>query len=373
MSMRPSRVLGLAWLLGIWLLIDCGSVRGQIIYGQPPSGDAQLVYTHWSLKRDNAKTTISQVSLPLHGFVPIRDDMEALFYVASSSNSFDDGNSDVGLSGLGDLRGQFSSAWYDDRVLLGIGINLPTGKTSLRPDEDALVLASLSRDFLDFPMRRFGEGLGLSVLVGGAQMLGELRCGAGITYRYNGAYDPFEGVEDYNPGDAVSLNVGADWGSDQLVLSGDVILTYHGADEQAGAKVFKHSSQVDMNVRGGYRREDFKLSGYLGYVARGRNTLYTPDENELKIYGDQLIFQADAVWRLPSEWSVGPWLRWLLVAENDEGFGSSSILGLGAIGGRKLTERVSVDFGFKYFGGSANGGYIDVSGIQVSAGVTAAL
>ncbi|TET93596.1 MAG: hypothetical protein E3J26_06075, partial [Candidatus Zixiibacteriota bacterium] len=70
-------------------LVALSPAYGQIEYDRPASGGTQFFYSHWSLEDNSGTTEINQLTIPVRGFIPIRDNLEALFYVAHSSNDFE--------------------------------------------------------------------------------------------------------------------------------------------------------------------------------------------------------------------------------------------------------------------------------------------
>ena len=110
------------------------SIHGQIIYEQPRAGYARMIYSHWKLDSDSGEVTVNQMAVPLNGFVQLKDNWEAQFYIASASNSMSVVDSDSSLSGLGDARLQVNHSFNEDRFLISGGINLPTGKKKLNTE-----------------------------------------------------------------------------------------------------------------------------------------------------------------------------------------------------------------------------------------------
>ena len=365
--MRTKLILVLL-VAAVWLAAASPS-QCQIVYGRAISGTAGFVYSSWSLEDSAQKTDITQISFPLRLFLPLQDNFETYVYVAASSNSMDQGENDYSLSGLGDLRVQFSGSFSDDQFLISAGVNLPTGKTKLNESDETPVLQMLTADYLSFSQRRFGEGFGFNILFGGARMIGELKCGAGITYRYIGKYDPYEGVVEYDPGDLISFNAGADWENGPTMVSGNVVFSMYGKDKREGDERFKESSQFGFGLSINHNPRGSRAGGSLGYIARGRNSVYTPKESKLKIYGNELSLAGDLLWLPPSGWSYGPNAVLRLIAKNEQGFGSSTIFGFGGTVGRKLGDTGSLEVSLRYFTGSADGGNTDVSGLQISTGI----
>lgn len=367
--MQTKWFVTMAALLFFWGMLSAVPAQGQIVYGQPTSGTAGFTYTSFSLEQDGVKTDITQVGFPMRGFIPLQDNLEATIYVVASSNSMDVADKNYSLSGLGDLRLQVSRSFNEDQLLVSVGASLPTGKTNLNRADETPVLQMLASDYLNFSQRSFGEGFGFSFLVGGAKMISGLRCGAGLTYRYIGKYDPYEGVEGYDPGDMVNFNAGADWENGSTTVSGNVVVSFYGKDKWNDLEVFKESSQLSFGIGVNHVPDRFRASGSLNYIVRGRNTLFAPVETELKIYGNELALSGNLLWLASNGWSYGPSVILRMIAANEQDFGSSTIFGLGGVVGRKIGGSGVVELGFKYFTGSADGGEIDISGLQISTGV----
>ncbi|MBD3402003.1 hypothetical protein GF420_03835, partial [candidate division GN15 bacterium] len=144
------------------------TARAQIVYGQPASGDLQLTYYSWTVTQGETERTISQLAFPLTGFVPAGENFDITLYAANASTTLDVDDGEQSLSGLSDVRVQANRAFADDQLLLSAGVNLPTGKTALDLEEEYFVLQALSQNYLEFPVRRYGEGFGFNVLLAGA-------------------------------------------------------------------------------------------------------------------------------------------------------------------------------------------------------------
>jgi len=356
-------------------LVTLSPAYGQIEYGRPASGGTQFFYSHWSLEDSSGTIDINQLTIPVRGFIPIRDNLEALFYIAHSSNDLEYSNAESSLSGLADTRLQLNRSFSDDQLLLSVGINLPTGKKKLNRYEELPVLRMLSQNYLSFPMRRFGKGFGFNVLLGGAQMLGELRCGAGIMYQYNGTYSPYQDTGKYDPGDFVSINAGADWQKNEMTFTFNAVFTAYANDKFEGNKVFAQSTQLGLNLAAAYDGQDYDVGAGIGYLLRGRNTFYDPDKGDREghVFGNEFEIRGYLTRRLQQVWQVTPSAQLKLVGANDLGFGSSTIFGFGAGVGRTLSEQLAINFGGKYFVGNADGGAIDLTGFQLTASLTANL
>lgn len=357
--------------MAVLSLLMTTSAFGQIVFGQSASGKPQFIYSHWTLTYNATgdEATISQSYIPLSGFVPLRDNLEARVYLASSSNSLTILDADNSLSGFSDVRIQLSQSLSDDRVLLSGGLNLPTGKTKLNFAQEWGVVELLSQDFLEFPQRRLGEGFGFNVMLGGATAMGDIRLGGGVMYRFTGEYQPYDGTGDYNPGDVITINGGADIPKGNMTWSANVVYTMYGDDKQDGTKTFKQSQQLAVGLNGTYANAPYTIGGWLSYVLRGDNTFYTTDEDvlsELKLYGNEFAAGAALTYKTDSDWYFIPSAKIRMISENDVNIGSASVICFGGAIGKTISESLDASAGFKYFTGSALDDMIDLTGYQLS-------
>jgi hypothetical protein len=352
---------------------------GQIVYGQPVSGNLSVVYSHWSLEQDSIKTDISQFAIPIYGLVPLQDNVEFRFFAANASNTVDWSGTEYKLSGMSDTRLQLNSSLAEDRILLSAGINLPTGKKKLSHADEQPVMAVLTQNYLNFPLRRLGEGLGVNLLAGAAMTSGETRLGGSIMYQINGSYEAYENDGDYKPGNVFSLSAGVDTRADKLALMADFSFTTYSADKREDLKEFKQSDQLGFHVGAVYGTAEHVLQGDIRYLARGRNERYRADETldyRLKVYGDEFSFFGQYTYHPDPMWHVGPLVELRFISgnefEDDNKLGSAKNIGFGAEFGRNLGEGFDFGIGFRYYTGNADDGNIDLTGYRFTVGLLAA-
>ena len=372
-----NRKLALCAAILTLLLLATATARSQIIYGQPSSGGLTLTYSHWTVKRTaDSTTTIGQLATPLGVFVPLADNRELLVSAAGAFNRLEQpGASNQKLSGFSDVKLQYNQSFADDRLLLSLGLNLPTGKRRLSPGDEENVLLMLSNDFLSFPIRRTGEGLGVNILVGGAQMLGAWRCGGSLSYYYQGEYKPYDWRDNYNPGDAFSAGLSADREFGAVTAGGGIKVTLFGTDKEGDKDRLKLGTRVDLSVFGRWHSGDnSSLEGQIGYLIRGDYKTYQHDtagtsESESRIFGNQFVSSLAYSRQLSPRFTMIPSAELRLIGAVDGRLGSATIAGLGSGAQYELGESLRLDSSFEYCFGNANGGDWDVSGYQLSAGV----
>ncbi len=368
--------------LALMLILFGDQARTQIIYGQPSVGNIGVVYSSWSQKDINGKIDIKQFMIPVNGFVALKPGFEATVFMANSSNKLNKPQNDYSLSGLGDARVQFSHSFMNDGILASAGVNVPIGKKELNLSNEWAVVDYLSQNYLDFPMSRFGEGFGFNLLLGGATMLGALKCGAGVMYEYTGSYKPYQNAGDYNPGDIFSVNGGIDWKTGRSAYSTEVIFTNYASDKLNDKKVFRQARQYDLRLGWMYDHRNWNFNSLIRYLIRDRNTFYEFDTTllspnfvtkQFKLFGNEFTIMGSLSKSLSKNWIVVPSAQLRLIAANELNLGKSSIFGIGSDLNRKIGRTASFGVGFKYFTGNTNGGDIDLSGFQLTAGLTAGI
>lgn len=365
-------------ILSIVAIIVVGmsaAASGQIVYGQPSSGYLRMIYSHWSQDDTYGTTTVDQVTTPINGFVPLQENTELRFYAAGVSTSATVYGTDYTLSGLTDVRLQFNQSLADDQFLLSLGLNLPTGKRALSVADNRPVMEILTQNYLGFPIRRLGEGFGVNMTAGAGASSGDLCYGGSVTYQINGAYEAYKNEGDYNPGDMFSASASASVKNDKWNYMADATYMTFSTDKVDGQKIFKQSTEFDLHAAISYADELYTFNGDAGYLMRGRNIRYDSTEvifDQLKIYGDEFYVSGRIAYTFTPKWYAAPLAELRLIAGNEYDFGSSHTLGFGAEIGRSIGQDVGIAAGFKYNTGSADGGNIDLSGVQLSLGLTAA-
>jgi hypothetical protein len=257
----------------------------------------------------------------------------------------------------------------DDQLLLSAGVNLPTGKRKLSLTEEQPIIELLAQSFLDFPMRRYGEGFGFNLLLGAARQFGEINASGGIMYELIGKYEPYENVNKYDPGDIISANVGAELPRGPMTWTANAVFSTFLTDKSNGTKVFKQGQQLNLQLAGRHASDKSQVDGLIGYLVRGRNERYDAATEQvrerLKLYGNEFQAALKVGYDLSPDWHVAPSSSLRLIAGNEEDFGSSNVLAFGGALGRKLGEQFGLELGFKYLTGQADDDNIDLTGIQV--------
>ena len=193
------------------------------------------------------------------------------------------------IRGLTDTNLRARWTFGSDAAVLSAGLDLPTGKSAIAEGE-ITAAGRIGNDFLAFPISNMGTGLAATAGAAVARPVGGWNLGAGVSARYSGAYDVYEGdaAPDvrYQPGSELRLRVGGDrpFAGGRLTLG----LTYagFGADEANG---YAYSTGDRWIAQGSYARvvqgADVVVSGWnlLRGEGRGLTSAPLPPENVLDL------------------------------------------------------------------------------------------
>jgi hypothetical protein len=202
-------------------------------------------------------------------------------------------------------------------LLLGLDVNLPTGKTDLSAADLALI-----RDPEIVSITTFGEGVNVNPTISLAKEWGPWSAGLGIGYNVRRTYDVSTeaGLTDYDPGDILSLNallqrecsrgyVGRLFGK----------FSRFGKDRLRGADLFREGDyrmigvgvsragsawEADVNLRGTFRGKAEALSGG------------SPAAEPERSRGDEWSAEASVRHALRKDVTLSGSVRGLIVAEN---------------------------------------------------------
>jgi len=352
---------------------------GQIVYDQPGSTSIKFFYSSWEIESIVSDTLLktddlTQSSSILSGFLPLRDNFEARYFVIGGANRLTTGATEQSQSGLGDARIQLSHSFDSDRLLFSVGVNLPTGKREL-DEVDSLTIQFLSRDYLTVPLRRYGEGLGISLLAGGARQIGRFRCGLSAQYQINGKYTPYDNNIEYAPGNLFSFSANTHVIFDKINYAVDFVYSLHTAGQRNDIDVFKQAPQLDSRLTATFLDEPYTTSIGLKMVIRGRNTRNDVDGEiltQLRRYGNEFVAFVNVEYLTGINWHILAHIDTRKVWGGEEEYVSSSVFNFGLNVAKELSPHFGFDIGGSYNTGSTGDGLIDIRGFQITAGLTAA-
>jgi|GEM_PF-2494542 len=379
---KPALLFGLM----IASLLCTGPIaQAQVIYDDPTRLGQSFLYLHWNLKGDTTDASISEWVLPISGMIPFAENAELRYYTALAGTN-GTGRFDSDLSGLIDTRMHLARSFADDRLLVSLGVNLPTGRKKL-DENQRKILRILSAEHFNFPVKTFGEGLGLYGEVLGATAAGEWILGGGVGVLYSGSYEPADDGVSYRPGVRVYFTgsaeiAGGENAANRLNLGGVFLLS--APDEADGREVFRDGAQLDLSASGTRR-----FGGWLGgmdlrLILRGKDERPTGEDilavESYATSGSEFRVTLRAARELSARLSgmldfSGKFYAANGYPKNDLNYeGGVSLYGIGGQISGRLSDRIRAGCGLrKWLGNSEEGGQteaLDLSGWEISQSIT---
>jgi len=267
---KPRTLLG----FGIFCVLFIGpSMHAQVVSNDPARIRQTFMYLTWDLKGDSTDATVSEWVLPVSGMLPLAENTELRYYTSLAGAKTSSKKFDRDLSGLTDTRLQVTRSLADDRFLVSLGVSVPTGQKKLNRDQFE-VLRVLSAEQFNFPLKTFGEGLGVYSEVLGVTETGSWILGAGAGALYSGSYKPADNDVSYRPGIRLYLTGSAQLATDETDRTNfrfDGVAMLAGTDEANDKKVFRDGPQVDLSASGTRRFDPWSTGVDLRTILRGKD------------------------------------------------------------------------------------------------------
>lgn len=252
------------------------------------------VFQSWSLGED---TTMSEFTTLLSLSQPIGNSTIVTLRASAAST----GGDPARLNGLNDMQIRATHSIEAARVVLSLGLNIPTGKTELTAGEFATSML-LSSPALSWSMPGFGQGFNAQPGAVWAIPFSEnVAGGLGVAYHYKGAFTSIKGYEEFDPGDEIAITGGMDFQlAEATNLSADVLFTLYGNDKLGSVEVFKAGAKVvvsaqfnkalgrnELTILGRYRTRG---KGEIGFAGSLVSADEASEPNQVDIFGQFTVF-----------------------------------------------------------------------------------
>jgi hypothetical protein len=280
-----------------------------------------------------------------------------------------------GLSGASDLKLGGHALLFSERALLTLGVNVPSGKRSLRAGETA-VASVLAQPALAFRVPTLGQGLDLQVGLSGAAEWKGLLIGCGAGWLKKGGYRPFADADGtYRPGDEWSLTVGAEkeavLGGKDVRFTADALLSTYRDDRWGGVRVFRSGDRLLLQLRSLFRVEPFDVVLSIRDRIKTKNSVgagpsLDPERRNMNGNQFEIAGTASRMVRPGFSWSGLAALR--NYSTNGYGTGGASLIGLGGGFSREVAKGKTLNLECRYDTGSLKngGGSVRASGLSLS-------
>ncbi len=277
------------------------------------------------------------------------------------------------------LSDSFVRASYivgDHRVLLTLGVGIPTGKAKLNNDQLTVAGFAANRP-LDNPVTNFGTGLNVNFAVAAAQEIGTWIVGLGVGYSLRQNYDALSSGQEVevDPGDELNLTFGVDkefeWGDEKAKFTSDFIYTRYTEDDLNGQPFFEAGDRFLLQAKfllplGKIKPLIISLANRWRLDNRSNNAALIDNGNELE-------FGLTAFSPLGKKHSLKYLLDVKIYSNTVDDTDGALIggVGLGVI--LRFSDRVSFDPAFKFSKGRINVGSnndIDLTGLEATGGLS---
>ncbi len=337
-------------------------------FQQNKVGSVGACFQLWNANQDK----VQQLSLPVTFIFPVNERLRLDVATSPAFSGIETGGT-ADLGGPSDTRVRGSYLLGEEKFLFTFGVNVPSGKSSLKPEEFS-VANILALHALDFQTPILGQGVDVSCGMVMAQRLSGFVLGVGAGYLMRGEFKPvFDSDYKYNPGDEISFSLGVDRPlSRRSKLMFDASYTLYGDDAANGTAVFKSGNRITLQAL-------YYTSGeFMTYILSVRNrmqgknelgsgTLIPERENS---NGNELELNAIASMAVSRSSSLRGALEGKLFSDNAYQRGGATIGGLGAGLSKSLGSSLVFDTDFRFYLGKLNVGArkVNLLGVKVFGG-----
>lgn len=329
-----------------------------------------ITFQMWDKRTSPA---VSQAAFPFKYLSPLTDNITLSI---SNTPAVSWWFGDYKIFGLSDTWINTSFLLFDKKMVLNVGMGVPTGKTHLDLDEYKVITEGLTKNIYRYQLPVYGQGFSFRTGFAYSFPLSErVVIGLGGQYLLNSSYVPVEYDFDFNddswavkykPGDVATANIGIDVGvTDNIKVMFDWIYSYYRNDMLEDSLLYRTGGKVSFNTGFFYRFDNKYLWLFTKYRQRGENTELGDFRLAHVDPSDRYQFEVDMVLK-PVEFSQGD----MLVLADIRYYGKNESLkpenviggGLGII--YEISRYLKWDLRMKYFVGDVGGQ--TVNGFHIS-------
>jgi hypothetical protein len=329
------------------------------------------VYETWSIKGSTKFSEFTNIiSL---GYYPSHN--TSLSFTTKYASVGGDLNN---LNGLSDSQISMRQSFSKYNLVLNAGINLPSGKTKLSPNQFETV-RFISQDLFGMRTPNFGQGTNMILGVSWIHPLSDnYVAGLGVSYQLKTEYQPLSDFsEKYKPANEISFTGGLDIKlSDTQTLTGDIMSVFFGNDKINGNEVFSSGS---MTVIDAVYKQYFGFNGLSAILLYSivsekyfednifSNSITSAIES-LKLNPNKFYIGVNFNQRFNSKYSLNYGIFTSIYEKTASFFSDYTVYGLNVSPNVKVSSQLSIPVILKYSMGSAPN-KPDVSSFTFGAGI----
>lgn len=326
----------------------------------------------YTLDRDSVNS-IREFSIPIEFYWPISRETSLYLYTSHASVN---GANMASLSGLSDTQISWNYYLEDKHLIFNAGLGLPTGKTTLNPDEFSTSVL-ISQHYWNFNVPSFGQGFNLSPGVTWAAPLSDATViGLGMAFQIRGGFIPMKDTQNvYKPGNEILLTCGVDLRLATLsTFAWDFIFSSYGSDTYADTlDVYKSGNKIVTNAQFKTYFGYDVLSLSIRYRSKAKSQIINSDtsgtykliaERE-KSYPNQVEFSGQYKHRHSASFFMSYGLEGKFYEELV--FAGLNLMGISVMPELKMSEKSQLFGQLKYWTGKY-GTDVPLSGLEVGIG-----
>ncbi len=333
-----------------------------VLFGALPAwsyefaAESGLVFDAW---RNSDNTDGNQYHIPLKFEVTNKNFSTTLLTGYCKTTIAPDMGERQSLDGILDSKLNFSYQLprnFPIDVLLGMGFNLPTGKTGLSTKD---LMLTMNSDLVS--ITGFGEGFNANPTLTVAGEWGDLVWGLGGGYIWRGEYDYSESLSDYDPGDIFSLTSELQYYINPAMIT-RLFAEYcnYGRDEVDGEDILEEGDffLIGTGIKAGAGKWTLDLD--IKTILRARSRFISSSglaEEDRNSHGDEWVSACRVSYRLSDRILLKPSVSYLFIDENDYAVGSGYHVG--------SRNKFNAGFGVEYNVGKCYRVLLDLTGFHI--------
>ncbi len=314
---------------------------------------------------------ISQLSAPMTAVIPIGKKFHLNINHTPAFSWWREDEQDI--AGFSDTWVQGSYIMFKGRVMLNLGLGLPTGKTNLDSVQYTFVKDRLSQNIFKYQLPVYSQGLsGKAGFAIALPISAEVILGIGGQYYYRRPYHPVtyqykfmdkngqlvnkEWNEPYKPGDEVTANAGLDIQlQENMRLSLDATFTHYWRDLLNAVEIYGSGEKIGFHLGYFYQFNRRYIWYRLAYRQKGKNEILmglSLAEEEKNSTGAQAEMDLTFKFMDFDNGGVSLFSEGRIYGQNEYGLEDHYAVGFGIGVNYQYTENFLIDVRVKYLTGT---------------------
>jgi hypothetical protein len=349
-------------MLGLWGIVSAQ----QEVLNPAPGGFFSIGASFQSWKIQDYYFP-SQFSLPMKMLLPIGNRFQLMVQNTPAYSYWEEEERMLGIS---DTWIQGSYILWDDKLMLNLGVGIPTGKSRLDSAQYEFTRESLSQNIIQFQLPIYSQGLsgrfGFAVAY---PVMERVVMGLGGQFLYRSSFHPVEYEysyigeqghlvqavwdEEFRPGHEINAHLGLDVEiTEDMKIMADGIYTHYWRDYLNDVEIFGAGNKFTMHLGYFYRfSEDKYIWTHMVYRHRGKNSTMqglSLQEEEKQTLGSQFELNVRAVTMNFTNGNIFVLGIARIYGKNEYGLGNDQAYGAGLGVSVRVAQNAVFDFNMRY-------------------------